>query len=71
MEYDPEDLQGGVLALVAAMLQLAVQDFKRGPERKDDVEAFLDSEWFLQICEGLGVSSKKVKKRICGENNNG
>jgi len=71
MEYDNENLQAGVLALITAMLQLAVQDFKRGPERKDDVEAFLDSEWFLQICEGLGVSSKKVKKRICGENNNG
>ena len=71
MEYDHEDLQGGVLALVAAMLQFAVQDFKRGPERKDDVEAFLDSEWFLQICEGLGVNSKEVKKRICGDNRNG
>ena len=66
-----EYLQQGVLDLVAAMLQLAVQDFKRGPEKKDDVEAFLDSEWFLQICDGLGVNSKEVKKRICGDNENG
>ena len=71
MEYDQEDLQQGMLDLVAAMLQLAVQDFKRGPERKDDVEAFLESEWFIQICEGLGVNSKEVKKIICGENNIG
>jgi myosin heavy subunit len=71
MDYNDEGLQEGVFSLVAAMLQLAVQDFKRGPERKDDVEAFLDSEWFIEICEGLGVSSKEVKKRICGENNNG
>jgi hypothetical protein len=71
MQYDEEDLQQGVLDLVAAMLQLAVQDFKRGPERKDDVEAFLESEWFIQICEGLGVNSKEVKKIICGENNIG
>ena len=66
-----EYLQQGVLDLVAAMLKLAVQDFKRGPERKDDVEAFLESEWFIQICEGLGVNSKEVKKIICGENNIG
>ena len=71
MQYDEEDLQQGILALVAAMLRLAVQDFKRGPERKDDVEAFLESEWFIQICEGLGVNSKEVKKIICGENNIG
>ena len=71
MQYDEEDLQQGVLDLVAAMLQLAVQDFKRGPEKKDDVEAFLESEWFIQICEGLGVNSKEVKKIICGENNIG
>jgi len=71
MQYNEEDLQQGVLDLVAAMLQLAVQDFKRGPERKDDVEAFLESEWFIQICEGLGVNSKEVKKIICGENNIG
>ena len=71
MQYDEEDLQQGVLDLVAAMLKLAVQDFKRGPERKDDVEAFLESEWFIQICEGLGVNSKEVKKIICGENNIG
>ena len=53
MQYDEEDLQQGVLDLVAAMLQLAVQDFKRGPERKDDVEAFLESEGLLVVKLGF------------------
>jgi|6_EtaG_2_1085325.scaffolds.fasta_scaffold70246_1 hypothetical protein len=71
MEYDSDDLQDGILALVSAMLRLAVKDFKKGKSRKDDVVDFLESEWFIQICGGLGVSYKEVKKRICGDNNYG
>ena len=71
MDYHSHDLQEEILALVSAMLQLAVQDFKRGKGKKDDVINFLESEWFVQICDGLGINSEEVKKIICGENNYG
>ena len=65
--YDSNDLHDNILSLVGAMLRLAAQDFKRGRGRKDDVIAFLESSWFIEICDCLNVSTKEVKKRICGE----
>ena len=65
--YDSDDLYYHILSLVGAMLKLAAQDFKRGKGRKDDVVAFLESSWFVEMCDNLGVSSIEVKKRICGK----
>jgi len=61
------DLQDGLISLIGAMLKLAAQDFKRGKGKKDDVIEFLESEWFLEICDCLDINAREVKKRISNE----
>jgi hypothetical protein len=63
-----EDVSGnegsysGTLSLIGAMFRLAAQDYKFG--RSKEVECFLVSVWFEEICEGMGLDVKEVRSLI-------
>jgi hypothetical protein len=60
--FGSEGLYSGVLLLIGAMFRLAAQDVRYGKE--DEVLEFVESEWFLEICDCLELDPKDVKKRI-------
>lgn len=52
----------GTRALIGAMFRLAAQDYKFGD--KEDVEIFIHSEWFEELCDGLNLNSTRVRELI-------
>jgi hypothetical protein len=57
----------GLVNLVLAIFRYAAQDLRYGNlENKKDVEEFLDSWWFKELCDVFGneVNLEKVKKMI-------
>lgn len=56
------DAYVGVLSLIGAMFRLAAQDAKYG--RREEVLEFVESEWFVEICDCLELNPNDVKERI-------
>jgi hypothetical protein len=52
----------GTLQLVGAIFRQCAQDVKYG--EVDDVAEFVDSEWFVDLCDYINVRPEDVKKRI-------
>lgn len=63
-----EDIPGnegsyyGTLALIGAMFRLAAQDYKFG--RAEEVECFLVSIWFEDICDSMNLDPDEVRDLI-------
>ncbi len=51
------------LALIGAIFRLASQDFKYG--KKEEVLNFIDSEWFIFLCDSINLEFKEVARLIC------
>ncbi len=47
------------------MLRYVAQDIRYGNNQvKKDAIEFLDSDWYVELCDILGLNSKKLKKMI-------
>ena len=57
-----EVLYYNMLNLIGAIFRLAAQDMKYG--RVGEVMEFVESEWFIDLCEDLNLDYKDVKKLI-------
>ena len=51
----------GIINLVGALFRLTSQDIKQGDQ---SAVQFIESEWYVEICDGLQVDAKKFKYYI-------
>ena len=62
-EFDNKDgIYDGVVQLIGAIFRLCAQDMKYGDNK--EVLQFVRSDWFVDLCEYLGLNPKEVRKRI-------
>ena len=64
-EYDISDetLYYNMLGLIGAIFRLAAQDMKYN--RKEEVIEFIESEWFIDLCDYLNLEVTQVRTLIC------
>lgn len=48
--------------LVSAILLMAIRDWSN-PRTRPEVEAFLDSEWFVSLTQSIGLESEVIRIR--------
>ena len=60
-------LNGDLLEAVTLDSKGDIFEQKYTPQKqRDDVIDFVESEWFVEICDCLNINSSEVKRRICG-----
>ena len=56
-----EDKFEGIINLIGALFRLTNQDIKQGD---NSALEFIESNWYIEICEGLQIDPEKFKKYI-------
>ncbi len=52
----------GIEALAIQILKQANQDYIKKPNTRDEVDRFLDSLWFITLCDLLKLDASNVKR---------
>ena len=55
----------GITNIIVAMLRYVAQDIRYGSKAvKEDALEFLESDWYKELCDVLGLNAKKLKQMI-------
>ena len=59
------DLETGIIYLIMSLFRLTAQDLKYGDKQiKGEALRFIDSDWFVYLCDGLNLESNYVRRLI-------